>query len=173
MAFGTIPFGGLPVDTLPDGTLPSIGDLLAHTPAEILAQLIIDRGKVTAFDANDSWPVYIHSLPDGNGVGNTIVGVFDTAGVLHGKSMRGTQYQHRGVQVRLRGFNRKVVYLKLQSIVEDLLRQSRVKVQPDTDGEIYIVQNVVQASDVVPILQDDKQRTHVVANLLLSVIRYY
>ena len=173
MAFGTIPFGTIPVGTLPGGTLPYVGDLLAHTPAEILAQLVIDRGKVHAYDANDSWPVYIHALPDGNSVSNTIVAVYNTAGVIHGKDSDGTQYQHHGVQMRLRGFDQKTAYLKLQGVVEDLLRQHNVKVEPDIDGEIYTVHSITQASDIVPILVDDKNRSHIVVNFLLAITRYF
>ena len=173
MAFGTIPFGSIPAGAIPDGSLPHAGDLLAHTPAEIFAQLVIDRGKVHAYDADDSWPVYIHAMPDGNGVGNTIVAIYNTAGVLHGKDMYGTQYQHHSVQLRLRGFDQKAAYLKVQSVVEDLLRQSNVLVEPDTDGEIYTVHSITQASDIVPILVDDKNRSHIVVNFLLSITRYF
>ena len=79
------------------------GDTLDDTPANILAQYIVQITELmVAPSAEAVWPLYVHRLPDGNAVPSNAGAVIDTTPVKDGRIMGGNTVQHYGVQLLFR-----------------------------------------------------------------------
>ncbi len=139
-------------------------------PNEIIAEYVIGQGWLTDPTLGQAWPLYKGNLPDATGVPNDIVAVFNTPGVLNGKDMEGTEYQHYGLQFRFRSAKDYNGYNKAQDLVTALLAVHGVVVSM-ASGEVYAIQSFSQASDIVLIQVDEKTRTHHTVNLLCSYTR--
>lgn len=88
---------------------------LTHSPAVILARLLIGQGLGTAPDGTDtSWQVFETSEPDRP---DECLTVFDTAGRDHGRtSPDGLRHEHEGVQVRVRSRTHDAGWAKAQAV---------------------------------------------------------
>jgi len=164
----------IPTRSIPDGSVPLIdistlaNVTLVHTPAEILVQYLVSAESMNLPSDSSDWPIYTHRMPDSSDVANNTIAVFNTGGVLDGKDMSGAMDQHRGLQVRVRATSERLGYVQLQGMVEFLIAIHFVLVTMAVDGEIYRINSISQTSDVVPISEDDKRRTHLTVNLLMS-----
>lgn len=90
---------------------------LAHSPAEIIGQLLIDLAIGTDSQSAD-WSVFIGSEPDEP---DESITVYDTANILQGTAMPTgeTQEQH-GIQIRVRAGTRPTGWALANSIVTKL-----------------------------------------------------
>ena len=72
-------------------------------PALVVSQLVIDLGLGTDPDTDDVWPVYHSKMPDGPGVPNNAITVYETTPRLQGRIMfDGETQENHGIQVRVR-----------------------------------------------------------------------
>ena len=124
-----------------------------HSPARILAQLLVDQGLVTAHDAGGAWPVYTGVLPDGSGIPDDAVAVYDVAGVKDGRLLSGPGVGHPGVTVRVRSIGYAAGWAKGQEIAAALEAVARAGVTIETTD--YVIQN---ASPTAPLLHTGFER---------------
>lgn len=136
-------------------------------PNDVIAEYLVEQGFASRYNAGADWPVYIGTLPDADDIEDNLLAVFLTPGILHGKRMDGVQPQHYGVQIRSRSVQENDGYVKLQAIVTHMLAQHRTTVTLE-NGEQYRIESITQTSDVIPILLDAKQRTHMTVNLIVA-----
>ena len=87
---------------------------LTHSPAQIVAQLLVDLGLGTLPSASLTWPVYDVSLPDEN---DEAMCVHDTQGNIDGRDMNsGTTLEHYGIMIRLRARDHLTGYAKANAV---------------------------------------------------------
>ncbi|KKN23035.1 hypothetical protein LCGC14_0909060 [marine sediment metagenome] len=73
---------------------------LAHSPADILRNLIIDLGDGSTPSDDSAWPVYVGQEPNSP---DSLITCYDTAGEIQGKTHIDGEVQERyGVQIRVR-----------------------------------------------------------------------
>lgn len=128
---------------------------------------MIAEGLLADPDVGGDWPLYENALPDDDSVEESLVGIFDTAGILHGRSMQGVQYQHHGFQLRFRCVDSIVGYNKAQEVIAALLLMHNELIEIGS-GESYRIASFTQTSDIVPIQLDEKQRTHYTVNFVFA-----
>jgi hypothetical protein len=88
-----------------------------HSPAEIVRALLIDLGLGTDPSSNTDWPVYATGEPDGRGVVDAVLTVYDTTPTQDGRSMPdGEQVYHYGFQVRVRAADHPTGFVKASAI---------------------------------------------------------
>jgi hypothetical protein len=117
---------------------------MLHTPADVLSRLLIAAGVGSDPPGNSAWPVYAVDEPD---TPDNCMTVFDTTGMVWGSTLiDGEQQLHSGAQVRFRGRNHAVAFLKanLAAVALDAVSQ----VQVSADGSTYRV-DAVTTGDVI------------------------
>ena len=148
---------------------PPAEDLTASSPSEVLHYYLTNTALLFTDPADGStWPLYINSMPDGNGVANTCACVSDTPGVFDGKDMRTNINQHYGIQFRFRAMNDVDARTKA-STVESSLRVVHNVLVNVASGETYNINNLSQTTAIVKLGIDDKGRSHYSINYLLSM----
>jgi hypothetical protein len=148
-----------------------VSSVLAHTPARVLAQVMVDLGLATNPEAPTAgaWPVYAGKEPDEPDDAMT---VYDTAGRDQGRvNPDGTRLELYGVQVRVRSAAKQDGYVQSWVITAalDALYWRTVVVEAET----YLLRNVVRAGPPVA-LGTDSPRTErwlCTTNFLLSLAR--
>lgn len=166
----TFPSHTFPDWTFPDGTFPGTGGSSAYSemPSHVLASYLIDfAGAFTDPDDSDSWPLYKNGLPDGNGVSNDIAAIFDTSGVLDGKTMQGEETERYGLQLRVRALDNIGAWQKINAVVNTLVSIHSVDVT--VNDRVFVIQNVTRTSGPVRIVVDQKRRSHWVVNFLMRM----
>lgn len=76
---------------------------LLHSPAQIVAQLLVDLSLGNAPNVGGSqptWPVFVDNEPNSP---NDLITVTDTLGISFAKDAFGDRNEHHGVQVKVRG----------------------------------------------------------------------
>ena len=87
---------------------------LDHSPAQVLAELLVDLGLATAVSSSGSWPAYVSVLPDSP---DEAIAITNTQGKHDGRSMTdGTVYEHYGYQVLARSLSDANVWGKVNAI---------------------------------------------------------
>jgi Bacteriophage minor capsid protein len=122
-----------------------MANTLTHSPAQVVAQMLVDLGLGTAGGGGSAWPVHHSSEPD---TPDEVVTVYDTAGLDHGRSMiDGDLMGPSGFQVRVRSKNHATGWLKADAIQTTLasLYQRTVRVE----ATLYKVHAVVRIGDVL------------------------
>jgi len=118
--------------------------IITDSPCEILRAFIIAEGYMFEV-SNDSWPLYISSLPDG--LINNIGAIFDTSPIKHGKLMRGDFIQHPGIQLRIRSVDFALGWSKINEITTAMdIVHNEIQTLNTTD---YLIQNITKRSGPV------------------------
>jgi len=141
----------------------------SDSPASILAQYLIDI--LDAFsDPTDeeSWPIYIAFMPDEGDIEFDCAAVYDTTPVVDSKNMRGTYIVNNGIQLRVRSSSYETAYVKISSVVAALALVHGEEIVM-SGGSTYEIVNISVASNAVFIGNDEKNRNHFTANLLLKI----
>lgn len=130
-----------------------MSDVLTHSPADVLAQMMVDLGLGTDPPDEDAWPVYATKEPN---LPDQVMTVFDALGTSYGYSSNdGYHYHKEGVQVRARATTPKDGYTKLAFIVGYLNKNALAKqVTVTLDGTSYCVE-VVTLGMVIPLRRTD------------------
>jgi hypothetical protein len=125
---------------------------LTHSPADILAQVLVDIGQGSSPSNNplQAWPVYTTGEP--NAPDNCIT-VKDTVGQDDGRTMPdGEPMFHPGFQIRLRATDEATGYAKANAIRTAL---SQILNRTVTIGSNnYFVNCVVRIGQVLPLGKD-------------------
>jgi hypothetical protein len=146
-----------------------VSSVLAHTPARVLAQVLIDLGLATNPEAATPgpWPVYAGKEPDEP---DDALTVRTTAGRDLGRSgPDSTRVELYGVQVRVRSAVEQEGYLKAQAIALalDIVYRRAVAVGDST----YMLQHAARTGPPLPLGTDSPQteRWLCTLNFLLSL----
>lgn len=119
---------------------------LSHSPADILASLLVALIKGTNPDDNADWPIYISSEP--NAPDNCIT-VYDTLGQDDGRSMiDGTLWQHYGFQVRIRATTHMVGHARA-SLIRDALSLEVIQREVTIGANTYVIQAASRIGQVL------------------------
>lgn len=138
-----------------------------HTPADILAQALIDGAVLT--DGGD-WPVTIGFLPDkfsSTAAEYEAAAVYDTAGRKDGRHMyksgadseiTGRTVEHPGWQIRVRGETQNTAQIKMKAISDylDTIIQQTVTI---ISAEYNLV-CVTKTSTILSLGRNEETRFH-------------
>jgi hypothetical protein len=134
---------------------------LLHSPADVLATLLVDLGLGTDPADGGAWPVSVSREPD---LPDRAVTVFDTLGRSDGYSLvDGEHYLHHGFQVRVRSDTHEIGAAKAWGLATSLNEDADAShATVSIDGSIYCV-GVVTCGGVYPLGTDatSKRRIHV------------
>ncbi len=118
---------------------------LAHSPAQIVARLLIDLGLGTAPAASGSWPVYYSNEPSGP---DNCVTVYDTVGRIEAMSQTdGEVQEYHGFQVRVRSATQALGYARARAIAV-ALDQGVDKKLVAISTSAYLVYSVIRTGDL-------------------------
>lgn len=124
---------------------------LAHSPARIIAQLLVALSQGAAPADSAAWPVYYAREPD---TPDSVITVYNTAGRRNGRFMVGGEVQeHPGVQVRVRGADHQDGYTKAKAIAT-ALDESVSYAGVSVGGTSYRIHAVSRTSDVLDLGKD-------------------
>jgi hypothetical protein len=127
--------------------------ILANSPADVIAQLLIEMGLVTdpTLVPLQAWPVYVDVEPT---TPDSCVTVKDTEGKDDGRTMTdGERHQHHGFQVRVRSAAPPIGFVKANAIavaLDQQVNQALVTLGSHT----FIVYEITRTGDVLPIGKD-------------------
>ena len=139
-------------------------------PSVILRQLLIDNSVGTDPTDESDWPIYVSHEPDGDGIEDDLITIYDTSATKDGRLMTGANIIHEGcmLRVRVRGYT--AGWAKMRSIyntLENVLRNTVV-----IGAVTYNMQNVNIMSSILPlgIPEDDtKRRDLFTLNILITI----
>ncbi len=141
-----------------------------NSPADIVAQYLIDQGLLITPGDSGEWPVYVGSLPDGNDASNEAVGCMDTTPVKDGRIMRtGENIFHWGGQLLVRAIDYNIGWAKTVALMESLEVVKRVTVTIESVN--YRLDNITIASGPVALGQEEgtKRRELFSLNFLVTL----
>ena len=148
-----------------------MGIELLNAPSLVLVEYIIEvLGLMTRPSAGAGWPLYMESMPDGEGSKDDAGAVYDTQGIKDGRSLRtGEVFEHFGVQLRIRSRDKQRGFRKIQEIAVALDAVKRDTVSTAT--ETYVIQNVSrgQIASLGAERDSSKRRYIHTVNFLLTV----
>lgn len=122
---------------------------LDHSPAEVIARLLVERGLGTDPDVYGTWPIYDSSEPD---LPDQLVTVLDIAGSDDGVDMTsGDHWEHYGVRVFIRARTFSVGYPKAQAIAAQLDGEDGDDAVVDVGSKRYHVKSVHRITEVIPL----------------------
>ena len=126
---------------------------LAHTPADVIAQLLVDGGQGSdplVLPLGD-WPIYVESEPDSP---DSVLTVYTTTGIDDGRTMPdGELQQHYGFQVRIRSRTAKEGYTKaaaIRAFLSEVVKDNRVSL----DLSDYLVLCVSKIGQIMRLGKD-------------------
>ena len=149
---------------------------LEHSPARILAWLLIQLGLGTDPDDDGLWPVFYSREPDRP---DNCITVYTTRGTDDGRTMIDGKIQnHEGFQVRVRGSTDEVAYRKIDAIQTTLAQASTYQetVHVYGDGEdtglqsSYSVHAITRIGDPLFIGSDTPTSKRVVYTLNATTV---
>lgn len=134
----------------PSGTGPTppwdLLDIMSHSPAEIVQQLIIDKLLATSPEDALDWPAFVSILPSKP---DNALACVDTAGRTHGRIQEnGRVPTHHGIQILLRSADPNVGFAKLTEIAATLTQQV-VRETVTIEGVSYLIQALTQVGEVL------------------------
>jgi len=92
---------------------------ISDSPSLIIQKHLIAQGIFTLPSEDDTWPIYVSSLPDGNDVEDNAALVKDEA-PRNERVMAGDVVQHFGISIQVRALDYETGYLMLQDVLIDL-----------------------------------------------------
>jgi len=143
---------------------------LGRSVVSILAADIINTLSLMTNPSNDdTWPLYISSMPDGDAVETNCGAIYDTAGVLDGKISDGEVIQHPGIQISIRSDNYETGYAKIEAIA--LALDDTFLDTITIGGDTYSLRNISRTTPVIPLGSERgyKRRFVFVVNFLVTL----
>ena len=121
---------------------------LAHSPSEIIQNLMVDLGLGVLPSVDGSWPIYRSGLPEDP---DNTISVIRTAGRLQGRRHpTGETIEHYGIQITVRGTTPTIGDTKVRAIADsfdtNVLRDSVT-----IGSDVYVVQSINRASGPIPL----------------------
>ena len=142
---------------------------LLHSPADIVAKLLMDLGQGIDSQSAGDWPVFVSQ--ERNAPDNCIT-IYDTQGVQHGSfQSTGEVPEHHGFQVRLRSALPKPGYAKARAVAV-ALDESVDWRTVSLDGTTYTVFAATRKGSVLPLGDEPgTKRQLFTINYLVSLIQ--
>ena len=129
--------------------------LLLHSPAAIVADLLVQLGLGIDFDSSGDWKVFISGEPPDP---DRIITVFDDPGRDSGRTHpQGVRLEHHGIRIQIRADTHAVGYPKARAIavaLDTTVYQETVTI----DGTVYQVHSISRTSDVLALGKDAGSR---------------
>lgn len=101
---------------------------LAHSPAMIMRQALIDLGLAFA-GPTVAWSAFVGFMPDEENTHDSVLAINNTGGLLDGKFMgTGEVVVHHGVQIASRSLDSESGWAKMDTIATTLDAQARLTV---------------------------------------------
>ncbi len=92
--------------------------LLANSPAEIIANLLVNKAYGTDPSLNQTWPIEVADEPDSP---DNVITIYDTGSISSGRSMvDGQQLEHYSIQIRVRSQTHPVGWTKINQIAKGM-----------------------------------------------------
>lgn len=122
-----------------------MSESLGHSPAQIVAQLLIDLGIGSVPGSGLAWPVYDSSLPDEP---DSAICVYDTTGIMDARmASSGEWNEHHGINIRLRTTGQQAGATKINALIVALDTQvDHDTVNMTTPTNVYDVENMSRRS---------------------------
>lgn len=141
---------------------------LAHSPAQIISQLLVELGLAAAPTATATWPVYVSNEPTAP---DNVVTVYDTQGKDGGRAMfTGELLGFSGFQIRIRAKDHPTGWVKADTIQTTLAQEvslDTVHVE-DTDYLVHAVSNI---GDVLSLGKDPNSNRRLFTINAIAAIR--
>ena len=156
-------------------TTPTYHEMIS-TPAQIIQALLTQgSGSLFANPPATPWPLYIASMPDGEGVEESVGCIYDTEGrVLHRYLASGVAEVVYGVQIKVRAVDYTAGHALLAKIAQYLntIQRKSVTLTPVLYGspETVTIDTMLQTSPVAAAGQDQRRRAFFVVNYLLFLL---
>jgi len=110
--------------------------VISSPPSLIIRAVLAsgDSGDIfTLPSAEEDWPLYVSSMPDGDAVADDCGCVYDTSPVSDGREMKdGAVLEHYGIQLRVRSSTYNDGYTQIASAMEILESLNQVSVSIGT-----------------------------------------
>lgn len=140
---------------------------MAHSPADILWQLLTDAGKIASSGAG--WRGFVSFFPD---MPDEALCLYNTSGVDDGRLMiNGERIQHPGVQITFRARQSEDCFNMAQAIAEWLDAQRNLVIAMGS-GDAYVLLNAKRTGTINQLgveTEGNRQRTQMTLNLLLTL----
>ena len=126
--------------------------LAQHSPAMVVAHLIRqESGGLVSSTMTGSWPLYVCTRPNSP---DALVCLTDTLGPSERRTMAGTQVDHPGLQLMVRGASNdpRTPYQKIAALVnwlENLVTPKTIVV----DGVTYVLSAIHRRGNILPMGQ--------------------
>ena len=142
-----------------------------HSPAEIVRKNLTDDDYGSTPSTKSTWPIFVGHMPDGDGVEDAALCIYDSAGVLERKMRGGVRTQHYGIQIRCRCGVYNSGWVKINEITEALDAVIGVSVAFDS-ATYYTIKNFTLTSAIVPLGADEaKGRFHWTVNFIVTLLK--
>lgn len=139
------------------------------TPKDVIAKQLYATGLFADPDAGCvSWPLYRGSMPEVDG---DCASIYDTPGVVQGKTQRGSVDEMHGISLRVRTVIESNGFTKLRIVAAALALLYNTTVEIDS-SESWKIENVRQATTIVALgrdLQSHQVRYLHTLNLLVKL----
>lgn len=118
---------------------------LDHSPAQVVAQLLVDLAVGSVPTDSGAWPVYDTSLPDEP---DDAVCIYDTSGELDSRMMIGGEWEERhGISVRLRTTDHQTGVTKINALARALdVSVGNTAVSMTSPTAVYAIQSMSRKS---------------------------
>lgn len=143
-----------------------------HSPAMLLQALIIGQDSPLFTDpANgQAWPLYISSMPDGEGVPINCGAVYDTPGQTAGRVSGGkTSFQY-GIQIKVRASSYASGYAKAEAVANLLDEIHNEQVEMGSTNS-YVVDTLIQQGTIQALGVDGTERNELFTVNFLMMVR--
>jgi len=122
--------------------------LLLHSPADIIARLLIALGQGVATGSGAPWQVQADAEPSSP---DDTITVYNELGNIDARSMLDGEYmEHEGFQVRVRATDSKIGFKKIRSIADQLAKHVHVATVV-IDASTYLIYNCCLKGNVIPL----------------------
>ncbi len=147
--------------------------VLQHSQAQIIRQLLIDLRLGTDPDDEDDWPIYATSEPDDPGTPDEVITVYNTVGVIDGRSMpTGEIFEHLGINIRIRSSRNTLASVKAYGI-DNVLAETAYNNIVSLDGANYQVCSINRRGGVIDVGKEApaSERNVFSINAITAIIR--
>lgn len=145
-----------------------MGNILTHSPADVIASLLVDNGVTVAASTGNAWSTFIDTEPDAP---DNCVTIYNTSGRLLGRTHVDKEVQlTHGIQIRVRATTNPVGYSKMSAISEvcDAVARGAITL----DAIDYLVHSMTRSSDVLSLGKlPETNRSIFTINYLLSITK--
>lgn len=142
-----------------------MSDELALTPADLLAWVLEDRRIGRSHLDPGDWPVWVSGMPDEP---DNAIAVYDTDPLEDGRLMEGETLLHPGVQVQVRGTDRREAHAKMEEV--RVLCDKLLGEVVTTETQSWRIQEASITSGPVSLGREEETRRYIhTINVLLTL----